>query len=208
MCRDVVLPDIERRGVATVALNRAAVNNACDDAVIAGPTRTVGECAENSPVRIAVIRANGQRCQAGAYLEWLQQMAKLAAQENVEVSRRTAMAVPGLKSCPSPHWLRFMEAASAAAGAQSPPIELRQSAVDGVSERSEKLRPMRLIGKPADGAGYDHLGSVVVFVANMVRCKDSVGIRIPDATPKGASIIVRELVGHGRLWAEPLAGLE
>lgn len=62
MTGDVVLVEVDRRGVATVSLNRPDVNNAYNDAVIAGLASAFDRLGGDP----AVLRGNGRHFQAGA----------------------------------------------------------------------------------------------------------------------------------------------
>lgn len=102
MSEPVVLLDVDRRGVATVTINRPEVNNAYNGDVIQSMIDAVGKCAEDDAVRVVVVRGNGRHFQAGADLRWLKEIGKLSPEENVEVSRRTATAICGLTGIAKP----------------------------------------------------------------------------------------------------------
>ena len=53
-------------------------------------------------VRVIVVRGNGRHFQAGADLAWLKNVREQSAEENIAVSRRTALAVHELNLCPKP----------------------------------------------------------------------------------------------------------
>lgn len=99
---DVVLCSVDRRGVATVTLNRPERNNAYNGDVIEALISGVEALAADPAVRVVVIRGNGKHFQAGADLSWLKEMGQLSPLENVEVSRRTASAIQGLTEIPKP----------------------------------------------------------------------------------------------------------
>ncbi|MEC8182466.1 MAG: enoyl-CoA hydratase-related protein, partial [Pseudomonadota bacterium] len=102
MSEEVVLLNVDARGVATVTINRPAVNNAYNSAVIAGMTACVGAAAADPKVRVIVIRGNGRHFQAGADLKWLKEMGQLSPDENVAVSKATYDAVQGLTTVMKP----------------------------------------------------------------------------------------------------------
>ena len=102
MSEEVVLLNVDARGVATVTINRPAVNNASNSAVIAGLTACVGAAAADPKVRVIVIRGNGRHFQAGADLKWLKEMGQLSPDENVAVSKATYDAVQGLTTVMKP----------------------------------------------------------------------------------------------------------
>ncbi|MEC8062545.1 MAG: enoyl-CoA hydratase-related protein, partial [Pseudomonadota bacterium] len=102
MSEEVVLQNVDARGVATVTINRPAVNNAYNSAVIAGMTACVAAAAADPKVRVIVIRGNGRHFQAGADLKWLKEMGQLSPDENVAVSKATYDAVQGLTTVMKP----------------------------------------------------------------------------------------------------------
>lgn len=99
---DVVLCSVDKRGVATVTLNRPERNNAYNGEVIEALISGVEALAVDPTVRVVVIRGNGKHFQAGADLSWLKEMGQLSPLENIEVSRRTASAIQGLTELPKP----------------------------------------------------------------------------------------------------------
>ena len=102
MSQSVVLCETDRRGVATVTLNRPEVNNAYNAAVVQGLLDAFGKLAKDASVRAIVIRGNGRHFQAGADLGWLQEIARMDAQANRETSLRTASAMRGLNEMDKP----------------------------------------------------------------------------------------------------------
>lgn len=98
----VVLCDIDERGVATVTLNRPAVNNAYNAEVVAALLETFGTLREDESLRAVVIRGNGPHFQAGADLQWLDEIGRMDAAANLATSTRTAAAVRGLNEMPVP----------------------------------------------------------------------------------------------------------
>ena len=63
-----VLWALDRRGVATVTLNRPQVNNAYNGDMIAGLHQAMDDLGAQSGVRVVVFRGNGRHFQAGADL--------------------------------------------------------------------------------------------------------------------------------------------
>lgn len=102
MSEPVVLLSKDERGVATVTINRPAVNNAYNGDVIQGLTDAFTDCAKDPAVRVVVLRGNGKHFQAGADLKWLNAVGELPPEANVEASRITAGAVCGLNDFPKP----------------------------------------------------------------------------------------------------------
>jgi methylglutaconyl-CoA hydratase len=99
---DVVLTDIDKRGVATVTLNRPEVNNAYNGEVVAGLANAIGTLAKDDAVRIILIRGNGKHFQAGADLKWIKENSTRDFEHNFKVSQGTTRALHGLATCPKP----------------------------------------------------------------------------------------------------------
>lgn len=102
MSKPVVLSEIDKRGVATVRLNRPEVNNAYNGEMIDALLKGVGALSLDDAVRVIVIRGNGRHFQAGADLNWIQENATKNLDENLKISRATTNAVHGLTTCLKP----------------------------------------------------------------------------------------------------------
>jgi methylglutaconyl-CoA hydratase len=99
---DVVLTEIDRRGVATVTFNRPEVGNAYDSAVIEGLLDTMDAIEAQRGLRVLVLCGVGKHFQAGVDLKWLREVAAASEAENVRVSRATAEAARRLNLLPFP----------------------------------------------------------------------------------------------------------
>ena len=99
---DAVLWEIDRRGVATVTLNRPKVNNAYNGDMIQGLHDAMDALGREAGLRIVVLRGNGRHFQAGADLAWISGVAKQSPAGNDQVSRLTAEAIRRLDTCPVP----------------------------------------------------------------------------------------------------------
>ncbi|MDW8469575.1 MAG: enoyl-CoA hydratase-related protein [Burkholderiales bacterium] len=97
-----VLLETDRRGVATVTLNRPEVNNAYDGALIEGLLEAFARIAGDPAVRVVVLRGAGRHFQAGADLKWIAETSRRDERANLEVSRRTATAMRGLNELAKP----------------------------------------------------------------------------------------------------------
>ncbi|MEM6622169.1 MAG: enoyl-CoA hydratase-related protein [Pseudomonadota bacterium] len=86
----------DKRGVATVTLNRPERNNAYDADMIEALLAGVGKLAARPEVRVVVFRGRGRHFQAGADLAWIKSLKSESVAENVAVSQRTTDAVHGL----------------------------------------------------------------------------------------------------------------
>jgi methylglutaconyl-CoA hydratase len=97
-----VIWDVDGRGVARVIFNRPEVNNAYDLDFIEGLRAALGALAAVAGLRVVVIRGNGRHFQAGADLKWIDAVRMSSPEENVSVSRATAIAVRRLNTAPVP----------------------------------------------------------------------------------------------------------
>ena len=91
-----VLLEVDERKVATVTLNRPAVNNAYDGDFIQAMLGGLDALEKMAGLRAVVIKSNGKHFQAGADLNWLNAVRASAPQENLKASRATADAVQRL----------------------------------------------------------------------------------------------------------------
>jgi methylglutaconyl-CoA hydratase len=94
---ETVLSDIDVRGVATVTLNRPAVNNAYNGELIDGLIETFSRLEREPSLRCVVLRGAGRHFQAGADLSFLQHLRTVSLEENRDFSQRTVAAIDGLR---------------------------------------------------------------------------------------------------------------
>ncbi len=97
-----VLWHVDERAVAHLALNRPEVNNAYDGALIEGLLAGLDALTQVGALRAVVITGNGRHFQAGADLGWIDAVRTASAEENIRVSRATALAVRRLNAAPVP----------------------------------------------------------------------------------------------------------
>ena len=102
MTNDTVLWELDRRGVATVTLNRPQVNNAYNGDLIQGLHTAMDALGGEPSLRVVVLRGNGRHFQAGADLAWINGVATQSPAANDAVSRLTAEAIRRLDTCPVP----------------------------------------------------------------------------------------------------------
>ena len=102
MSNPVVLCETDRRGVATVTLNRPEVNNAYNAEVVQALLDIFTGLAAERAVRVVVIRGKGRHFQAGADLKWLQEIGRMDAEANRATSLKTASAMRGLNEMSKP----------------------------------------------------------------------------------------------------------
>ena len=74
MSEPVVLCDIDARGVATVSINRPNANNAYNGEVIDALLNGAKTLGADPKVRMIVIRGEGRHFQAGADLQWINEI--------------------------------------------------------------------------------------------------------------------------------------
>ena len=97
-----VIRILDPRGVATLTLNRPAVNNAYNAELVAGLLDALDALGAEPSLRAVVIRGNGKHFQAGADLKWLNEVAQGSRADNVAASRATAEAIHRLNHAPVP----------------------------------------------------------------------------------------------------------
>jgi methylglutaconyl-CoA hydratase len=102
MSKAPVLWDVDERGVATVTLNRPEVNNAYNGDLIEGVLGAMDSLGTRAGLRVVVLKGNGRHFQAGADLNWIRAVARESLDENIRVSRATALAVHSLNTLPLP----------------------------------------------------------------------------------------------------------
>jgi len=102
MAGKIVELEVDKRGVATVTLNRPERNNAYNGEMIEALLWGAARLADDPEVRVVVLRGAGRHFQAGADLEWIRAMREQSVEENLAVSHRTTNAVHGLMALPKP----------------------------------------------------------------------------------------------------------
>ena len=96
-----VLCSVDARGVARVTLNRPEVYNAYNGDMIVALLKTYDALA-GKPLRALVISGKGKNFQAGADINWLDEVRRSSPSENLKASRMTAEAVQRLNVIPVP----------------------------------------------------------------------------------------------------------
>lgn len=102
MAEKLVLTEIDRRGVATVTLNRPDVHNAFNEEVIGGLRAAFDALAAREDVRVAVLAGRGKSFSAGADLNWMRRMAGFSPAENKADALRMAGMFDKLNRLPMP----------------------------------------------------------------------------------------------------------
>ncbi len=93
---------IDRRGVATLTLNRPQVGNAYDGDLIAALTATIERLGKSERLRAVLLRGAGRHFQAGADLTFLERLRTASPRENLDFARRTLAAVDALRRLERP----------------------------------------------------------------------------------------------------------
>lgn len=102
MSGDIVLREMDGRGVTTVTLNRPELHNAYNGDLIDGIAAAFGMLKSDPAVRLVVLRANGKHFSAGADLNWLRQASDFTPEQNLDFSLRTTGAIRALMEFPVP----------------------------------------------------------------------------------------------------------
>ncbi|GIX29397.1 MAG: methylglutaconyl-CoA hydratase [Burkholderiales bacterium] len=97
-----ILLDIDKRGVATLRLNRPEVHNAFDDALIAQLGDALHHLEQDQAVRVVVLAAEGPSFCAGADLQWMRRVAGYTEAQNVEDALKLARVLRRLDALPRP----------------------------------------------------------------------------------------------------------
>lgn len=99
---DFYLIDIDKRGVATVTLNRPELHNAFNDELIASLTDEFLQLEKNDDVRLIVLTGAGKSFCAGADLNWMKKMKDYTDQENYADSRKLSKLFEVINSVTKP----------------------------------------------------------------------------------------------------------
>lgn len=89
MSEKSLIIDIDKRGVATLTMNRPTLHNAFDDALIAEMTAQLQTLDNDPAVKVILLAAAGKSFSAGADLNWMKRMVAYTKEEN----HRDAMAL-------------------------------------------------------------------------------------------------------------------
>jgi methylglutaconyl-CoA hydratase len=92
----------QKDGVTRITLDRPAVRNAFDDALIAALTKAFHDAGADPAVRAVVLAGNGPAFCAGADLNWMKRMAGYSYDENLADARGLAAMLAALDRMPKP----------------------------------------------------------------------------------------------------------
>lgn len=102
MAEPTVLFNLDKRGVATLTLNRPQRNNAYNRELLDTAAHLLQRAESNPSVRLILLQANGKHFQAGVDLHWAAEIAAGSEADNLAASRLTAEVVKGLNNCSKP----------------------------------------------------------------------------------------------------------
>jgi methylglutaconyl-CoA hydratase len=97
-----VVAAVDPRGIATMTLNRPAVGNAYDSAMIEAMLAAMADLVTKPGLRALLLKGSGKHFQAGADLTWIRDVSAASAEESERVSRATAEAMDRLNRLPIP----------------------------------------------------------------------------------------------------------
>lgn len=97
-----LLIETDKRGVATVILNRPDVHNAFNDTVIADLHNAFEALGKDDKVRVIILTGAGKSFSAGADLNWMKRSATFTAEENKTDAMRLSGMLATIRSCPKP----------------------------------------------------------------------------------------------------------
>jgi len=105
--------DLQRRasGVAVLTMNRPAVFNAFDEALIAELDDAFAQLGADDSVRAVVLAGAGKHFSAGADLQWMQRAAAASQDDNLADARRFSAMLSRIAECPKPTLARVQGAA-------------------------------------------------------------------------------------------------
>jgi methylglutaconyl-CoA hydratase len=94
--------DTDKRGVATLTLNRPERHNALDGKMIADLQKTVSMLAADAGVRVVVLTGAGASFSAGGDLDWMRQQMAADRDERIAQARLLAEMLSTLNTLPKP----------------------------------------------------------------------------------------------------------
>lgn len=97
-----LLTSLDKRGVATLTLNRPEVHNAFDDTVIGELNTAIETYSKHPDVRLLLLAASGKSFSAGADLGWMKRMASYSREENLADARELERLMRSLYDFPKP----------------------------------------------------------------------------------------------------------
>jgi methylglutaconyl-CoA hydratase len=155
-----VLWGIDARGVARVELNRPAVNNAYDGALLAGLHAALDALSAAAGLRAVVLTGRGRHFQAGADLAWIDAVRGEDEAANLRASHATGDAVRRLNAVPVPT-VALVQGACFGGGtgivAACDVVVAAETAVFSIAEVRWGLTAAIIIPQLVDAIGVRHL---------------------------------------------------
>lgn len=108
---DVVLCDIDERGVARIIMNRPAVHNAWNPQVVAALTDAIEALSAASHVRVVVLTGEGKSFSAGGDLRWMRGILDQSSEQRRADAERIGKLLVAIDACPKPVIARINGAA-------------------------------------------------------------------------------------------------
>src|SRR5215469_16400053 len=102
MTEPTVLLSRDDRGVTTVTLNRPALHNAFDEALIQRLIETFESVGADDTCRVMVLAGAGKSFSAGGDLNWMRRMAGYSHEENLADARELGRLMRTLDRLPKP----------------------------------------------------------------------------------------------------------
>ena len=102
MSSEVVITEIDHKGIARVILNRPSVHNAFDDSLVYNLNKELCELDRSDDVRVIILSGNGKSFCAGADLKWMQRMINASKEENRDDAIALALLLVNIWSLSKP----------------------------------------------------------------------------------------------------------
>ncbi len=93
---------VQGEGITHVTLNRPEVRNAFNAGLISELLEIFTKLGSDDRCRVIVLQANGKTFCAGADLNWMKNMASFTKEENLADSRKMALMLNTIYTCPKP----------------------------------------------------------------------------------------------------------
>ncbi|MFP8966260.1 enoyl-CoA hydratase-related protein [Pokkaliibacter sp. CJK22405] len=97
-----LLMDIQASGIATLTLNRPEKRNALNASLISALNTALTELADNSSLRVLVLKSSGEHFSAGADLQWMKASLHYSHEQNLKEARALAELLHRLDTFPTP----------------------------------------------------------------------------------------------------------
>ena len=96
------LYEVDKRNIATVALNRPTVHNALNGELIAGLTEVFEKIGTNKAIRLVVLKGEGKSFCAGADINHMKETIHYSSEENYQDALILSKLFQTINSCPVP----------------------------------------------------------------------------------------------------------